>query len=460
MMHKRPSPRLNAVLICSTLSLSCSDHREAEPARVAPTPEHEDAGEATPAPKAPKPKANPAEPAAPEPVEEAQSPPELVAAGDGFFALTLRQQGKPSFEDDQFRVFETDDETVVFSHGPWILPVDGTGTLVQDRKWLAGLDFSDHEPEVFPMLNAWTVHELGGRSPDALLMTVTTMDPYGSGPFPHRAYVWKGDRWTATGNRNKHYWSYPDRLSPWVEGSTLSHRGFGHRYEDPDADASQPTEAQARVCDKAIASARQVTVVAGTGKAPRQAQGLSNVRATADGHLVGLGRAGVVHYSVEEDLAVTRALPGDPSLDGLELFAADHAYAFGSIFDGSRSGPYIAKFDGRAWVQVPGPDCEDSVLALDWAPDANLHVLCSRPPISGPYPPGVLWERSSEGTWRQVDFGGSPTEWVTSFVIQSDARWVATRRGAYGSRKPSAVLAVEHLGDVVRHFFPDAALDE
>ncbi len=426
-----------------------------------PTTKPQAEAEPAPAPEAPTATAEQQthEPSPPEPA--VPSPGLSKKPGATFYKLATMKRGA-NFEDDEFRVFDTVDGSVFFTHGPWVLPVDASGSLVEDPRWLKGLDLEGHFPETMEMLLAWNVHELGGRAPDDLLMTSTAWVPFRSGPFPQRAYKWQGDEWKRVGNRNKRYWSFPDRLSAWVDGSILAHRSFGHRYAKPASEDYEPSAAETQACDNAIASARHVAVVLGPGKAPNGVDMMDKVRAIASGHLIGLreGPNGsqVGHLEYGKGDIVFRTLPGgdEAGISGLELFAPDRAYAFGSRGDGSEATAYIAEFDGKAWKELPGPDCRNDVFAVAWAPGAKLHALCDRPTAYTVYPVGTLWERDADGTWTETDFGGVEKEWVAGVVVRADGeRWIATRRGAYGTVRPAKVIEVESLSKVVVRLFPD-----
>ncbi len=462
---------LDCLVLCAALLTAASCNREDA---TDPAPSDARPVEATPEtqPSAPQPAPESTKPTEEPPkddalVEEAdEEPPKAAPApaspGQTFFQLASKEGGGEDFEDDEFRVFSTVDGSIFFTHGPWVLPVDDTGTLVEDPEWLKGLDFEDFGPYVLSALVAWNVHELGGRFPEGLFMTTSGVSTFRFGPFPQRAYKWTGNGWKMVGDRNEKFWSFPDRLSGWVDGAVLAHRSFGHRYRKEPSEDYEPSAAEVRACDDAIASARSVAVVVGAGKAPAQLEKFGLVRAIETGHAIGYSyspsASRVAHYSHERGDVVMRELPGgdEPDVEGLEIFAGDRAYAFGSRSDGDDETPYIARFDGETWTEVPGPDCGHKVFALGWAPNANLHVLCDRPLAYTVYPAGTLWEQAADGTWSRTDFGGTEKEWVTGLVVRSDGqRWIATRRGAYGTVEPRKTVEVENLSKVVKRLFPD-----
>lgn len=330
-------------------------------------------------------------------------------------------------------VFGLRSGAVFVTVGPRVLPVALDGSLDTSTRWLAGI-----EPIGDAAIESWEIRTLGGTTPGALFITEWRSAPE-STDYPYRAYRWTGERWRKLLGKSPNYFSNPKRVAMWRNGSVLSQRRF-----DPRPDA-RPTPGEVdgeRTARAVIAETKPLTIVAGAGRAP-EAERFDDFDALPTGELFMLRGAEVEHRNTNST-GERRLLPESSGLleAGLVLASPERAYAFGGLEreDSDAVRPYLARWNGTAWVREAAPPCDAALVDLSWSASHGLWAICRTDwsAHGGAHPGAVFGRKRDDSPWVALPDVGSRAHAVVA--SETHGLWIATETAVFG---PKPVLVFE-----------------
>ncbi len=361
--------------------------------------------------------------------------------------LTDGSEGYP-----RFTIFRTDDGEVLIAHGPWLMRPDADGTLVQDPRWIRGIEVPERDPTAVTLAVDWTIHSLGGRWPDGLYMANTYVTPFRGDIYFNQTYRWLGDGWLRLDTQRPRYVSFPERIEAWGD-SIIALRSFAPRYREVYDEMGAP-ESETRAIQRAIAKVKQLSVYAGPAKAPRLPEPIADFDARPSGELVALMTADpprVLTFDPATERSTITPLPdaAGSSVEGILIVDDGRGYVFGSTPDeeNEQDRPYLARFDGDSWHREKGPPCGAGLIGVSWSKSAGLYAICLNDRDFGVYPTGDLW-RLISGGWIEVEL---PLRGSTTGVVADGPGgvWITTTLAAYGPKPPREVLEVGGFDETV-----------
>lgn len=279
------------------------------------------------------------------------------------------------------------------------------------------------------MLSSWNLVALGGRWPDPVWMQ-TQVDGQRSSAAPHMYYR-KGDRWqrkaTAVGPL---HWFYA-MFAPLPEDRVVALRMHA---PDPGYVAGWEEElppAKQRKLDAAVAANPPRLDLLAAGAAPVAAA----MRLAPNGLPLALASAPtgelyvLLRFSGEQGdegavstYAVQRFAPGasdgvvDPLTDLVDAPGALAVRASDDVLVGGHG--TLARFDGRGWSKLAGP--QGRVIALSLGEPGVRWAIAGNPDYDdgGTTPETALWRQTGAGAWTRVTLARVPA------TVASGPRWV------------------------------------
>ena len=340
-------------------------------------------------------------------------------------------------------VFELRSGALFVTAGPRVLPLDSNGTLDTSARWLAGL-----EPVGASPVDAWEIRTLGGTTPGALFIT-EWRSIAGSSEYPYRAYRWTGEHWRPLPGKSENYFSSPERLAMWRHGAVLSQRRFDPRPNAPPAALGEADGE--RTARAVIAETKPLTIVAGAGRAP-EAERFDDFDALPTGELFLLRGAEVEHRNTDA-VGRRRRLPEANGLleAGIVLESPVRAYAYGGLErDGSDAvQPYLARWNGDAWLRETAPPCDAALVDLSWSAKHGTWVICRTDwSADGGAHPGAVYGRKTDGAaWVLLPDVGDRAHAVVASDVQG--LWIATESTVFGPG-PRAVFQAPAFSEALQ----------
>lgn len=262
---------------------------------------------------------------------------------------------------------------------------------------------------------------MAGHWPDTVWLSADTRDEIPTSNF--LMYYRKGDRWqrkvTRVGLLDWYYSGY----APYSNGQMLAmrqHRVMSSIYEK--YEAGLPDSLSNKVDAAEDANPPRLDVLVGGEMTPssmKLAAGLPisfTALPTGEVFVLLLLRGSPVGGG-SSSFAVQRITPGDDvgvvdsltelsdqslNLYGSTLVArsANEVYVAGGVASQPKETGLIARFDGKAWAEIPAPP-ELGVRWLAFGADGAMWAVANRSPPEGSETT-ALWRRIGEGPWTEV----------------------------------------------------------
>ena len=334
-------------------------------------------------------------------------------------------------------VFELRSGALFVTAGPRVLPVSADGSLDTSKRWLRGIDPTGEET-----IEGWEIRTLGGTTPGALFITEWRSSP----DYPYRAYRWTGERWRKLLAKSPNYFSNPRRLAMWRDGAVLSHRQFDPRPDAPPTLGEVDGERTARAV---IAETKPLTVVAGARRAP-DVERFDDFDALPSGELF-LLRGAVIEHRNTDAVGRQRTLPDAEGLleASLVLESSDRAYAYGGLERDDSVRPYLARWNGDAWVREAAPPCDAALVDLSWSASHGTWAICRTDwsANGGAHPGSVFGRKRDDGAWVLLPEVGDRAHAV--IASEKHGLWIATEATVFGP-KPAAVFEAPQLNEALQ----------
>ncbi len=385
---------------------------------AAPTPSQAaDPGAKSPAPPAPAPDApnedTKAPPAEAPPTDEPKTPAAEVPGDFVFHDVVRRPTNDISAGAPGLRLFRTTDGSLFVTAGPQVMRVGDDGTLSRDRTWLAGLTpIADPSMETIEdMYYAWDAVFLGGRWPDATFLATTYEAGFRGPADPVAVHRWRNDKWQPVDTKTKRFAWHVIGSGPWLEDKVLGLRAYQpeHHFYFTEDETDGPPDAMVKRGEAAVAKAKRLVVLRGTGQAPAAMANrkISAFASLPSGEILaveGGSASAVVHYDPATDEARSLPLPRENQrrVDGLHVVSPTAAWAWGKTDDEPQR-PYLAHFDGTAWSKHEVPDAKDGVTSFDVTPSGALWATLGGSEEAFEAKSASVWTKPAGKPWRQIE---------------------------------------------------------
>lgn len=388
------------------------------------------------------------------PAERHNPPAPRVPEGIVFHPIVRSTTSKIEEGAPGLRLFRTTDGSMFVTAGPQVMRVAEDGSLVRDRTWLGGITpiAAPASETIDGMYYGWNAVFLGGRWPDATFLVTDYLAGFRGPADPIAVHRWRGERWARVATKMKHFAWHVVEAGPWQGDRVLGLRAYQpeqHFYYSESELDSAPG-AMVRRGNAAVAKAKRLVVLRGTGQAPASMayRKISHFASLATGEIMvieGETSDSIVHYDSGAERSLRLPEADARRVTGLRFDAPDVAWAWGVT--GSESArPFLARFDGAAWTEHQSPDSDKAMTSFDVAPGGALWATCGGSQTLLGEESASVWTKPKGQPWRPVAVPSGAR--VFQVMARTDRDIWLAGEAVYRSGRVGPVVTIPKLDDL------------